>query len=204
MASPQLPVKRNVLAGLRSADPRLGENHVALLLRARRVLVLGSSGAGKTHLSRRLAQILGLEAIHLDDHFWQPDGRPSSDAEWRKISLELAAGDSWIMDGTYERSLDLRMSRAEAIVLLEYSSALCLERLLRREMQNPSPQWTVRASRSRDRVDKDHVNYVSRYARATRPAVLASIERHGRGNSVVRLDSPAAAESLVAQLQQVA
>ena len=151
---------------------RLDEAALALLRRSRRILVLGSSGAGKSHLSRALAGILGIDAIHLDDHFWQPDGQPCGDREWREIVKELAARESWIMDGTYERSLDLRMPRAEAIVLLECPSELCLERVLRRESEGAKPVRHDRSSPSPQQIDPHHVRYISHYASVTRPVVL--------------------------------
>jgi adenylate kinase family enzyme len=191
------------LLPLRSGGGSLDEATLASLRRARRILVLGSSGAGKTHLSRRLSQILDIEPIHLDDHFWLPDGRPRDDREWRSIVTELAARDSWIMDGTYERSLDLRIPRAEAIVLLECPAELCLERVMRRETKTPSPQWLTRSIKAPERIDRDHATYVSSYSSVTRPTVLASIQRHARGKTLVVLEAPEAVEPFVSRLPTV-
>jgi adenylate kinase family enzyme len=38
----------------------------------KRILVLGSSGSGKYTFSRQLGERLGIEAISLDSHFWEP------------------------------------------------------------------------------------------------------------------------------------
>jgi adenylate kinase family enzyme len=35
-------------------------------------LVLGTGGAGKSRLSREMAEILNLPIIHLDRHYWNP------------------------------------------------------------------------------------------------------------------------------------
>jgi len=191
-------------AGLRSGDGHVDSATLASLCRARRILVLGSSGAGKSHLSRRLREILGLDPINLDDHFWLPDGRPRGDREWRKLAAGLAARDSWIMDGTYERSLDLRIPRSDAIILLECPAALCLERVLQRERQNPSRQWLTRSGESPKRIDRHHVQYVVHYASTTRPAVLASIERHGRGKTLTVLQVPEAVEPFLSKLRRFA
>lgn len=177
------------------------EAALASLRRSRRILVLGSSGAGKSHLSRDLAEVLAIEAIHLDDHFWQADGEPREDREWRKIVKDLADRDAWIMDGTYERTLDLRLPRTDAIILLECPSELCLERILKREKTVPSPQWVHRASRSPQRIDPHHVRYVSQYASVTRPMVLDAIERYGRGKTVTVVKAPRAVAPFLSALQ---
>jgi hypothetical protein len=96
------------------------------------------------------------------------------------------------MDGTYERSLDLRIPRADAIILLECPSELCLERVMRRETQIPKPLRRKRCSGSSYQIDRDHLQYVSQYASVTRPIVLKHIERYGRGKTVVVVHAPEA------------
>jgi adenylate kinase family enzyme len=157
---------------------------------ARRVLVLGSSGAGKTHLSSRLGAILGLDVIHLDDHFWQPGYRPREEREWRKMVTEMTGRDSWIMDGTYERSLDLRIPRADAIVLLECHRMRCLGRVLRRQADGWIRSHLEQRHDGSDRFDANHIRYVWHYPTVTRPAVFADIGRYGRGKPVVLIDGP--------------
>ena len=183
---------------------RFDEATLASLRRSRRILVLGSSGAGKSHLSRDLAEILGIDAIHLDEHFWQSDGQPCGDCEWREIVKELAARESWIMDGTYERSLDLRMPRAEAIILLECPSELCLERVLRRESEAPKPLRHDRSSESPHQIDPHHVQYVLQYDSVTRPVVLECIERYGRGKTVAVVQAPEGVGPFLSALRHAA
>jgi hypothetical protein len=45
---------------------------------------------------------------------------------------------------------------------------------------------------------------VSHYASNTRPAVLASIERHGRGKAVAILEAPKAVEPFISKLRRCA
>jgi adenylate kinase family enzyme len=182
-------------------ENQLEQGSVDAIRDARRILVLGSSGSGKTHFSMRLAETIGLDVIHLDAHFWRPDSQPRADAEWREIVSSLTRREAWIMDGTYERSLDLRIPRADAIILLESSPAHCLARVIERQGS---------ANRSRpdlpdgyvERLDENHRRYLSGYPEVTRPAVLASIEFHGPNTPVVSLTTPEAIDSLLAQLRQ--
>jgi adenylate kinase family enzyme len=37
-----------------------------------RVLVLGSSGSGKSTFARKLGEITGLPVVHIDQLFWEP------------------------------------------------------------------------------------------------------------------------------------
>ena len=91
-------------------------NSTNRLVSSKRILVLGSSGSGKTFLSLRLGQALGIEPIHLDMQFWKPGWVPTPREEWRKTVSSLVAKQSWIMDGTYESTLDLRLPTCDAII----------------------------------------------------------------------------------------
>ena len=42
-----------------------------------RVAIIGTGGAGKSTLARRMGERLGIEVIHLDHLFWQPGWEPT-------------------------------------------------------------------------------------------------------------------------------
>jgi adenylate kinase family enzyme len=174
---------------------------IAAIRDARRILVLGSSGAGKTHLSERLSEILGIALIHLDAHFWQPGHQPRGEREWRDGVSKLAQRESWVMDGTYERSLDLRIPHADAIIVLDCPRNRCLDRVLRRQLESKGKQRRDRAERCAERVDLNHVRYVMQYDEVTRPQIFASIERYGRGKPVAKLRGPEDVDPFVSMLQ---
>ena len=207
-AQPQItvadPVRRGWVAGPARRKPatQRDEASLAAIRDARRILVLGSSGSGKTHLSGCLAETLGLEVIHLDAHFWRSDSQPRADEEWRKIVSELSQREAWIMDGTYERSLDLRIPRADAIILLELAPAHCLARVIERQMSAKNEARPDLPDGFIERLNEDHRRYVLRYPEVTRPAVLASIERHGPDTPVVTLAAPEEIDPFVTQLRQ--
>src|SRR4029450_4867168 len=85
----------------------VAEPELAALRRARRILVLGAPGSGKTLLSTFLSRHLGLELIRLDEFFWRPGPVRMPTDEWRILAAQLASRPAWVMDGTYEASLDL-------------------------------------------------------------------------------------------------
>lgn len=67
----------------------------------KRVLVIGSGGAGKTTFSRRLARATGLPLVHLDRHYWRAGWTPTPASEWTEAVRAFCAAKSWIMDGNY-------------------------------------------------------------------------------------------------------
>ncbi|MEV4478690.1 AAA family ATPase [Micromonospora coxensis] len=155
----------------------------------RRILIVGNSGAGKSTLARSVAHRLDLPLIHLDRHYWRPGWTAARPADFRAEVAALTAGDSWVMDGNYASTLDLRLPRADLLVLVDPPWPLCLVRVVRR-------RWARRAASRPDlpdgcpeRLDLDFLRYVPRYPRRSRPRVLAAVAAHAPALPVVRLRS---------------
>jgi adenylate kinase family enzyme len=98
----------------------------------RRVVVTGLAGAGKSTFSRALSAKTGLPVIHLDVHFWKPGWEEPSEDEWREMQRGLLAGDQWIADGNYHTTLDLRLERADTVVVLDTAWWVCSGRAIMR------------------------------------------------------------------------
>jgi adenylate kinase family enzyme len=83
----------------------------------RRLLVIGSGGAGKSTLSMEVGRVLGLPVLHLDSLHWKPGWTAPGRETWRMTVGELVARDEWVMDGNYGGSLDIRLRAADAVIL---------------------------------------------------------------------------------------
>ena len=75
--------------------------------------------------------------IHLDVHYWKPGWVEPSKDEWRETQRKLLAGDAWIMDGNDLETLELRLERADTIVLLETPWWTCASRAFMRGRRKP-------------------------------------------------------------------
>ena len=100
----------------------MSESRLAI---GRRVVVTGLAGSGKSTLAVALAAKTGLPVIHLDLYFWKPGWVAPSETEWREKQRVVLAGDAWIADGNYHETLDLRLERADTVVVLDMPWWLC-------------------------------------------------------------------------------
>jgi adenylate kinase family enzyme len=83
-----------------------------------RIVVVGTSGSGKTIFARRLAQILASNYIELDALHWGPNWTVNPD--FRLRVGEAVSADKWVVDGNYGSVRDQVWGRATAIVWLNY------------------------------------------------------------------------------------
>ena len=169
------------------------------LLQARRILVLGSPGSGKTRLATVLSRCLGLELIRLDDFFWKPGPVRMPTDEWRMQVVQLASGSTWVMDGTYEASLDLRIPAADAFIFIRSNRWACLWRVVTRRLLM---RW-----RPHDESSPGHaitpffVRYVFRFPVLTEPEVLRLIAQQGLGKPLMVLAGANGASRLMRRLE---
>ena len=100
----------------------------------KRILITGSSGAGKTTLAKSIASHLDIPLIHLDKYFWEPNwGRPNMD-QWRRTVGSLVKADSWVIEGNYGSTFDIRFPRATTLIHFDYPSYKCLYRCIKRKL----------------------------------------------------------------------
>lgn len=167
----------------------------------RKIAVIGSGGAGKSTLARRLGEILGMEVIHLDALHWKPGWVATPKQEWREIVEELAARDTWIIDGNYGATLDVRLAAADTVVFLDFSRSVCLWRAIRRRIQYQGANRPDMAEGCREQIDWGFLVWIWRFRKISRPSVVQKIEAFGQDAKVIHLHSPREAERFLVEME---
>lgn len=99
-----------------------------------RVVIVGTSGAGKTTLGKELAKRLDAPFIELDALHWLEGWTPNP-AFADEVAV-LLTGPAWVVDGNYNRQVQSAiLSRADTLIWLDYSLGTKLWRLLRRSLR---------------------------------------------------------------------
>lgn len=93
----------------------------------RKVIVIGSPGAGKSTFSRKLQSITGLPLFYLDMIFHRPDKTTCSPEEFDEKLNRILEQDQWIIDGNYARTLPMRLAQCDTVFWLDYPLEVCLQ-----------------------------------------------------------------------------
>ena len=100
-----------------------------------RVVVVGTTGSGKTTTARQLARKLGIRHVELDALHWGPNWTPVPRHVFRERVGEALCGDRWVADGNYSVVRDIVWRRADTIVWLDYRLAVIMWRLVARTLR---------------------------------------------------------------------
>ena len=139
----------------------------------RRLLVLGSPGSGKSTLAARIASETGLPLINLDRIYWQPNWTKPEENAWLDRLVHELARPAWIIDGNYGATLSMRLSVADAAIMLDYSTMRCLVQACKR-MLFERPRSEV-APGCPERVSGTLLRYIWGFRKEQRPKLLREL-----------------------------
>jgi adenylate kinase family enzyme len=100
--------------------------------RCRRIVVVGTTGSGKTTLARRISERLDIPHVELDAIFWGPNWTPAPIEDFGRRIAQALGGQAWVADGNYSRVRDVVWGRADSVVWLDYALPVIMRQLVRR------------------------------------------------------------------------
>jgi adenylate kinase family enzyme len=154
-----------------------------------RILIIGSGGSGKSHLSRKLGALLHLPVIHLDRIFWRPGWGEIPREDWTKLVEKELARSQWIMEGDYRENLDLRLAACDTVVFLHLARVICVWRALIRTYQHkilPRPDVPEGCV---EKLNFRFLRRIWRYPEREAPEILEKLRDLGPGRRVLVLKS---------------
>jgi adenylate kinase family enzyme len=168
----------------------------------KKVLVIGSGGAGKSTFARRLGKLLDIEVIHLDALYWNAGWVETPKPEWAERVAELVQRDAWVMDGNYSGTFDIRLQACDAVVFLDMPRLVCLWRVLKRFMRYRKRSRPDMAAGCPEDLNPEFLLWIWNYPKRTRPKIVDWMRENSGSKKVVWLRSPAEVERYLAEVSK--
>lgn len=160
----------------------------------KKVLVIGCPGSGKSTFSRALHKATGLPLYHLDMLNWNADQTTVP----RQVFLErlnrVIQEDSWIIDGDYGSTMELRMDACDTVFFLDYPVEVCLDGVMGRKGQPRSDMPWIETGE-----DEDFLQFIREYNSVSRPVVLELLQKYA-GKSIFVFSCRSEAEIYLTKL----
>ena len=171
-----------------------------------RVVVVGTTGSGKTTLAERLACLLKAPAIDLDTLYWGPNWQGVESEVFQGRVAEAIASERWVIGGNYSSARELIWSRADTLVWLDYSLPVIFWRLLRRTVKRIVTQEDLWGTGNRESWNKQFLSRDSLFLwmLKSRPRQRRNYPRLLRNEfahlQVIHLRTPRATEQWMGEL----
>ena len=139
----------------------------------KKIIVIGCMGSGKSTFAEKLHRKTKIPLFHLDNIWWKADRTHISREEFDSELNRIMQGDSWIIDGDYNRTYAARFEKCDTVIFLDYSEKQCMEGIRSRvgKVRADMP-WVE------NELSAELVELVKGYRVQTRPKVLERIAAH--------------------------
>lgn len=166
-----------------------------------KIMIIGCCGAGKSTLARQLHQKTGIELIHLDQVYFYPNWQEPTKKDWEKTVKQLIQKPSWIIDGNYGGTMEVRLHEADKIIFLNRSRWLCLYRVIKRIILNYGKTRPDSAKGCNERFDWNFLVYTFHFNDIKRPKILARLAKLPTTKEIIILESDKATKSFIKQFE---
>ena len=168
----------------------------------KKILVIGSGGAGKTTFAKRLGEILKIEVIHLDSIYWKSGWVETPKPEWKMVIDQLLARESWVMDGNYSGTLDIRFQACDTLIFLDLPRLLCLWRVFKRVLKYRGTNRPDLPEGCPEKLSLEFVAWIWNYPKKTRPKIVKMMRENPQGKEMFRLRSKVEVNTFLENIAQ--
>lgn len=155
----------------------------------KKVIIIGSGGAGKSTFARRLHEATGIELIHLDKLYWKPNWVETPKSEWKQLIGEIIRGEEWILDGNFGGTMEMRLEACDTVILLDMPRIICVYQALKRIATYRKGQRPDMGEGCDERFDIKFLSWIWNYPSQTKPKIEKLLEQYGSAKNVIRLRS---------------
>ena len=145
-----------------------------------RAIVIGCPGSGKSTFARKLHEKCGLPLYYLDMIWWKDDETTISKDEFDAKLQKILMRDAWIIDGNYNRTLEMRIDACDTVFFLDLPAEACVKGIKARVgTKREDMPWVEKT------VDDEFLQFVLDFEKDSRPHILQLLEKYPQKNIVV-------------------
>jgi len=160
----------------------------------KRVMVMGSSGSGKSTMAKRLGELTGLPVVHMDTIWWKPGWVSRPRDEVYAMHATAIAEPEWVFDGNYSSTHEERLARADTVIFLDFNRFVCLFRVIKRWLKHYGKQRPDITEGCPEKIDLPFLWFVFTHFPRKRKQLLSWLANiqppkqafHLKGNRAVR------------------
>lgn len=157
-----------------------------------KIIVIGSPGAGKSVFSQKLSNITNLPLYHMDMLYHKKDGTHISKEELENKLRDIFQNDDWIIDGNYQRTLEMRLEECDTVFLLDFPTEVCLEGAKSRigKKRNDLP-WIE------EKLDENFEQCITNFSNEKLPQIYKLLDKYKMNHNIIIFKSRDEADNYI-------
>ena len=168
----------------------------------KKINLIGSGGSGKSTLAHKLGKLLNIDVYHLDSMFWKKGWVPITREEIIQQQKHIFAKESWIIDGNYSSTLELRLAAADTIIFLNLPRVQCVYRVIKRRIQYHTRTRPDMGEGCKEKLDMKFLKWVWTFPKSKKPNILAKLRELDNEKHVIILNSSAEVNKFLNQIEK--
>ena len=146
----------------------------------KRVIIIGCPGAGKSTLARLLCDKTGLPVYYLDMLYWNSDRTTVSKEIFLERLQSVLLEDSWIIDGNYGSTMEMRMTECDTVIFLDYPLEICIDGIRQRKGKpRPDMPWVEYGE------DEEFLDFIRNFEKESKPKILSLLQKYKEKNIII-------------------
>lgn len=164
----------------------------------KRIVILGSPGAGKSTFARKLRELTDLPLYHLDLIWHKSDRTNITREEFDEKLQKIISQDRWMIDGNYSRTAEMRIAACDTVFLFDPPLEVCLagaaERIGRKR---PDMPWVEHE------FDPEFRQWILDFPKDSLPKLYKLVEKYQNEKEVIIFKSREEADTYIEKLKSV-
>lgn len=163
----------------------------------KKVIVVGSPGAGKSIFSQKLKDITNLPLYHIDMLYHKEDGTHISKEKLEEKLKNIFKEEHWIIDGNYQRTLELRLKECDTVFLLDFPTDICLAGAESRigKKRNDLP-WIE------EKLDEEFKKCIIEFSKEKLPQIYNLLDKYKCNTNIIIFKTREEADNYIKELQK--
>lgn len=161
-----------------------------------KIIIIGSPGSGKSTFARKLRDITNLPLYYLDMLWHKKDRTNISREEFDEKLEKILKKDKWIIDGNYQRTIEMRLKECDTVFLMDYPLEVCLsgaeERVGKKREDLP---WIE------EKVDEEFKQIIVDFSKNKLPQIYKLLEKYQKNKNIVIFKSREEAEDYIKKMK---
>lgn len=158
----------------------------------KKIIVVGCPGSGKSTFSRKLHKATGIELFHLDAAYWKKDFSHISKSELKAEQVKIFQHGSYIIDGNFKSTLELRISHSDLIFFFDLPVETCVAGALNRKGNRPEMPCELPA-------DDEFIDFIKNFNSAVKPMMLELFKKYN--SNVITFHSRKEADDYIEKIK---